>query len=193
MGVHFDGDDTSTSHVDASPLPPGHKVMEKKIEDRTINSFGKMAMAITELNNFLNIEREKRDKLFQENLDLNFEIESLQDVDHVVIAKTIVSESINDNSSIEKVETVDCLGNKGCPDPCSQLKDNQQEKQHNEKQQESEPAKKKRKKKINKSKEKIPTRRPAHLVQRKWAVSMARQWAIFRITSNLSYEKRLIK
>ena len=117
MGVHFDGDDTSTSHVEASPLPPGCNDMEKEIEDRTLNSFGLMAMAITELNKLLNVEREKREKLFQENLDLKFEIESLRAVDHVAISKAIVSETIKDNSGIEKVETVDCLGNKGCPDP----------------------------------------------------------------------------
>lgn len=86
-----------------------------------------MAMAIAELNKFLDEEREKREKLFQENLKLQFEIESLRAVDHVTVSEDIVSEIIKDNSGIVKAETFDCLGNNGNPDPCSQQKYNQHE------------------------------------------------------------------
>ena len=86
-----------------------------------------MAMAITELNYFLNEERDKSEKLFQENLELKIEIESLRAVDHIAISKAFVSEVIKDNERIEKIETVDCLGNNGCSDTCNQQKDKQHE------------------------------------------------------------------
>ena len=159
LGAQFDGDDTSP--------PPCCNILENEIDNRTLNSFGQMAMAITELNKFLNDEREKREKLFQENLELKFEIESLRAaraVDHVAISKAIVSEMIEDNSGIEKAETVDCLGNNGCPDPCSQQKDKQHEKQHGEKQQENQPAKK-RKKRKTKSKQEKTTRNDTDIAQ----------------------------
>ena len=44
------------------------------MENRTFNSVDQMAMAVTELNKFLNEEREIEENLFQENLELKFEI-----------------------------------------------------------------------------------------------------------------------
>ena len=154
--VQFEGDD-------ASP-PPCCNILEDKIENRAFNPLGQMAMAITELNKLLNQERDKREKLFQENLELKIEIESSRAVDHVAISKAIVSEVIKDNERIDKVETVDCLGNNGCSDLCSQQKDKQHEKERGEKQQENQPAKKKKKRKA-KSKQGKMTRNDADTAQ----------------------------
>ena len=159
FGVQFEGDD-------ASP-PPSCNILEDEIKNRALNSFGQMAMAITELNKFLNEERDKRDKLFQENLELKIEIESLRAVVHVAISKAIVSEVIKDNERIqkvEKVETSDCLGNNGCSDPCSQQEDKQHENEHGGKQQENTPVKKNKKRKT-KSKQGKTTRNNADFAQ----------------------------
>ena len=156
FGVQFEGDDTSP--------PPSCNILEDEIENRALNSFGQMAMAITELNKFLNEERDKREKLIQENLELKIEIKSLRAVDHVAISKAFVSEVIKDNERIEKIETVDCLGNNGCSDTCSQQKDKQHEDEQEEKQQENQPVKKKKKRKT-KSKQGKPTRKDADTAQ----------------------------
>ena len=152
---------------DASPTPPLiSNNLENEVENRTFNSVGQMAMAITELNKFLNEEREKREKLLQENLELKFEIKSLRAVDHLAISKAIVSEMIKDNGGIEKIETVDCLENNGCPYLCSQQKDKRHEKQHGVKQQENQLMKKKKKRKTkSKSKQGKTTRNDADIAQ----------------------------
>ena len=102
--------------------------------------------------------------VFYEALFSHESLRAARAVDHVAISKAIVSEMIEDNSGIEKAETVDCLGNNGCPDPCSQQKDKQHEKQHGEKQQENQPAKK-RKKRKTKSKQEKTTRNDTDIAQ----------------------------
>ena len=60
-----------------------------------------MAIAITNLNNLLNAERDKREKIFQENLKLKLGIKSLRAADYVAISKAIVSQVIKDNEGID--------------------------------------------------------------------------------------------
>ena len=146
LGYQFEGDD-------ASPRPFGN-ILESEIENRTFNSFGQMAIAITELNKFLNEERDKREKLFQENLELKFEIESLRSVDHVAISKAIVSEGSKTMGAPIVAKTVDCLGNNRCPDPCSRQMDKQHEKQHGEKNRKISQQRKRRRERRRASKEK---------------------------------------
>lgn len=67
-------------------------------------SFSKMAENITELHKLLLDERVKNEKLFQENFGLKMEIENLRTIERGANSKAIVSETIVDNSAIEKAE-----------------------------------------------------------------------------------------
>ena len=110
------------------------------VDGGVLASFSKMADAITELHKLLRDERIKNETLFQENFGPKMEIENLRTIEREASSKAFVSETIVNNSSIEKVE---CPSNK---DALSSV-DQQQCAQQSQK---SQVKKKKKKRGVNK-------------------------------------------